>query len=109
MSISTTIGLTEPRGQGFTQQLQATHPGMAHFAGTGPSGLTCRQCAHWQPHSPDWYGLNGKQKGQPKPNSCRAYTKFTMGQTGAKIPHDARACKHFDRAEKPHELRRPSI
>jgi hypothetical protein len=100
--------LTEPRGQSFASQVAQTHPGMAHFAGTGPAGLSCRSCTNWQPFTPDWYGTNGKHKGQPKPQPCRAYTKYTMGQIGPKVPHDARACKHFEQATKPQELRRPS-
>jgi hypothetical protein len=60
--------------------IRATYCGMAHWAGTGPQGETCRTCAHWT-------GC-GKADGQ-------------NGAIGAAVPHDALACRHFVAAVKP--------
>ena len=30
--------------------------GMAHFAGTGPSGTYCHECKHWSGKRPQWEG-----------------------------------------------------
>ena len=70
-------------------QINRTHPGMAHWAGTGPEGKTCRECADYC-----WGGRylasSGKHaKGELIPAKCRK-------GTGGKFPHFARACKYFD-------------
>lgn len=105
--MTSTLPLTSPSGIAFEQQVRNTHPGMAHFAGTGPAGLTCRQCTHWCIGALDWYAAGGKHGGSVKPMRCRAFTKFTMGQEGAKVPHDAAACKHFAPNDNPPSIRRP--
>lgn len=103
-----TSHLTEPRGESFTSMLQRTHPGMAHFAGTGPAGLTCRQCVFWSVGALDWHSAGGKHGGALKARGCRAYTKFTMGKTGQKVPHDAHVCKHYEASTDAPTIRRPN-
>lgn len=60
-----------------------TFVGMAHFAGSGPKGKTCRQCL--------FYGNEGYKKTNKelKASSC------SKG-LGGKFPHSAMACKYFD-------------
>lgn len=74
---------------------RATFPGMAHFAGTGPSGRTCRECVFWnhQPHA--YRSKNGKHSGLIKPAACRKFQQL-MHVDGNQIPDDARSCKYFD-------------
>jgi hypothetical protein len=38
--------LTEPNPE-LAALVKATPPGMAHWAGTGPAGKVCRDCAAW--------------------------------------------------------------
>jgi hypothetical protein len=86
--------LTAPNPE-QTRQARASHPGMAHFAGTGPRGMTCRQCAHWEHYKGDYHSVNGKHHGLIKPARCRKYRAIT-NQRGAMVPDDAEACRHFE-------------
>lgn len=77
---------------------------MAHFAGTGPQGETCRQCTFWgvaDGSDPvryfDYYAKGGGHGGGIKPHSCRKFKSLTR-QEGAKVPSEARACKYFEQA-----------
>lgn len=76
-----------------------THPGMAHFAGTGPAMTTCRQCIFW-----DGCGDMGAQRfakrgmggGGLKPRACAKYRSMLNGEIGPRVPPDASACKYFE-------------
>jgi len=37
-------------------RLAQTYLGMAHIAGSGPSGSRCRGCANWSRDEKDWSG-----------------------------------------------------
>lgn len=74
---------------------RASHPGMAHFAGTGPRGKTCRECLFFNHGPHDYRAKNGKHRGLIEPSTCGKYRAITMS-LGAKIPDDAQACKYFD-------------
>lgn len=74
---------------------RASYPGMAHFAGTGPRGSTCRECIFFDHGPHDYRSKNGKHRGLIEPAKCKKYQQITM-QAGAKIPDDAAACKYFD-------------
>jgi hypothetical protein len=76
---------------------RATHPGMAHFAGTGPQFKTCRDCAHWDHGPQDYHPKRGKFGGLIKPAPCRKY-RAVANINGDKVPDDAAACKHFSPA-----------
>lgn len=88
--------LTEPNPQ-LAEWQRKTPNGMAHWAGTGPEGKTCRECEHWQ-HEKRYYAKRGLQRGTLKPARCRKYKTMMNGQTGGEIPHDARSCKYFAQA-----------
>ncbi len=79
-----------------------SHPGMAHFAGTGPRGSTCRECVFWAHGPHDYRAKNGKWRGLIEAATCKKYRQITM-QTGGKIPDDAAACKYFDQNATPPE------
>ena len=79
--------------------IRATHCGMAHWAGTGPQGETCRTCAHWTGcDRATGHYANGRGL---KPRSCAKYRSMMNGSIGALVPHDALACRHFVAAERP--------
>lgn len=42
---------------------RASYPGMAHFAGTGPRGKTCRECLFFNYGPHDYRAKNGKYRG----------------------------------------------
>jgi hypothetical protein len=84
-----------------TLRIRATYAGMAHFAGTGPEGRTCRACIFWTGCG-DPVGYSSKL-GTPNPRRCAKYQAVMNGKRGDKVPHDARACRHFEdtRASQP--------
>lgn len=66
---------------------------MAHFAGSGPVGKTCRECEHWQ--------MQGRTvNGELKPGLCAKFRRLT-GWEGAKVPDLAAACKYFEETDIP--------
>jgi hypothetical protein len=70
-------------------RLKLTVPGMAHFAGTGPSGATCGGCVHWDKR--DERSLIGKHK----PRRCDKFRQLMQGMDGAPIPASTPACKYY--------------
>lgn len=69
-------------------------PGMAHFAGTGPAGATCRECIFWNHGPHDYRAKNGKHRGLIEPATCKKFRQLTHHE-GAKIRDDLSACKYF--------------
>lgn len=53
-------------------------PGMAHFAGTGPTGAICGQCTLFAPDD----------------GRCSKFRELT-GRRGAKVPSGSAACRYF--------------
>ena len=84
----------------FDRAARITHPGMAHFAGSGPELKTCRECKFWGSGRPDYRSKNGKWRGLIKPDRCKKFQALT-NSIGADIPDDAAACRHFEQAENP--------
>lgn len=84
----------------FEAMRRRTYPGMAHFAGTGPKGTTCRQCKHWDGagEQTGYFSKTGKNGGVIKPRSCSKHRELMRGQTGPAIPHNAASCKHYEEA-----------
>lgn len=74
-------------------QRRRTFPGMAHFAGTGPAGETCRGCEFWK-HDRQYYSKIGHKGGLIRPAPCTKYREM-MGDWGNSIPDDAPSCKYF--------------
>jgi hypothetical protein len=87
----------------FEAKRNRTYPGMAHFAGTGPSGQVCRSCLFWTGCGVDsgYYAKNGKHGGQLKPRACARHRALMGGEIGPAIPHGASACKYFDESKTP--------
>jgi hypothetical protein len=64
-----------------------TVPGMAHFAGTGPSGATCAHCVHWQ------NSVHGRK------HICRKHEDL-MGRSSTKpVPGTTPSCRYFGRGQ----------
>lgn len=84
----TDLNLTEG-GTVSRAMRQQSYPGMAYFAGTGPVGKTCVDCAH----------SYRKEKQAKTKILCDKYRVF-MGRAGTQIPNIARACKYFEQGDK---------
>lgn len=79
---------------------RASFPGMAHFAGTGPAGKTCRECIFWK-HAPhDYRSKNGGYGGKIKPAECAKYRQLS-GDKGRAVPDNARSCRHYEENQNP--------
>jgi hypothetical protein len=86
--------LTSPNPQ-QDRLSRSSFAGMAHFAGTGPAGSTCRECRFWQHVQYGYHSRVGKYHGLIKPCACAKYRSIT-GRAGALVPDDAMACKYFE-------------
>jgi hypothetical protein len=74
---------------------RASHAGMAHFAGTGPAGETCRDCLFWAHGRPnDYRAKGGHQFGLIESATCNKYRTITL-RAGNRVPGDAMACRYF--------------
>jgi len=80
----------------FDRMASDTYPGQAHWGGSGPKHMTCRQCEHWA-HDNNYYPKRGQHGGLLKPAPCRKFKALTH-TTGDKVPDDAAACRHFSQA-----------
>jgi hypothetical protein len=74
-----------------------TWPGMAHWAGSGAAGKTCRECQLWTGcgDQSGYYAKRGNRAGMIKPRACEKHRDLMQGVTGPAIPHDAAACRYF--------------
>lgn len=91
----------------FEAKRRRTQPGMAHFAGTGPQGSTCRECLFWTGCGVDsgYYAKNGKHSGGLKPRSCQKHRDLMRGDIGSPILHDTASCKYFSESVAPPPIR----
>jgi hypothetical protein len=84
MSVLKERGFTAAPADKLARQ---SFPGMAHFAGTSPTGDgTCRECKSWDREHPNNQGAA----------TCHKFRQLT-NQRGGNVPSNALACKYFDR------------
>lgn len=105
-TINLTEGLFRDGQEEFARLAVKTYVGMAHLAGSGPAGMTCRECAFWK-HRGTWAKADFVSQGEPHPAVCQRYKAFTFKRRGYAVPHDALACRHLELAENSQPLRRP--
>jgi hypothetical protein len=79
---------TEPDPE-LERLVEATPPGMAHWAGTGPAGTTCVECRSYG-YDPELGGIVGLVH----PHSCRRLFQMT-GRPGPAFSPWTPSCKHF--------------
>lgn len=86
---------TKMYGEAESAQHEQTVPGMAHFAGTGPAGMACFQCSHWNSGDILTAGrhVNGWLRAQP----CRRFKELT-DLDGPAVSPTAPACRHFEKS-----------
>lgn len=92
--METKIRGTDPFDKDLSEQIKKTHEGMAHWAGSGPAGATCRMCKHWN------YRGYKKDPGFGRPElkdaTCGRFISMCARSKGLPIPHNADACKYFE-------------
>src|SRR5262249_4404979 len=95
MMIRRTSYLTQGFSDVLERQIRTTHAGQAHFAGSGPPGATCGDCAflgyHWQVRNEAGNTVKTVRYG-----GCEKYHQLT-GKDGPVVPRHAAACRHFER------------
>jgi len=81
----------------LAQQIQRSREGQAHFAGTGPLGATCGECAYlgyWRQRRSG----NGEIVKTERTGGCEKFRELT-GKHGAVVPPATSACRYFERRE----------
>jgi hypothetical protein len=94
------------------QAIRNTYIGMAHLAGSGPEGRTCRECIHYgsmgkwgDRQGPGYYSESDPLKAnQLKQGRCFYAIPH---KSPRRFPHDARACRFFEASETPWPLEKP--
>jgi hypothetical protein len=89
--------LTTGHSPELAKQIQRTREGQAHFAGSGPLGATCGECAHlgyWRQRP----NANGEIAKTKRVGGCAQFHKLT-GKHGAVVPPGTEACRYFERQE----------
>jgi hypothetical protein len=83
------MGMTVLKDRGLTKGpvddlARQSFAGMAHFAGTGPTGSSCSKCQNWD--------FVNQKAGSAR---CKKYQNIT-GKPGSTVPDSARGCKYFE-------------
>lgn len=86
--------LTKPNRELY-EQMRRTPNGMAHWAGTGPAGKTCRECRFFE-HGWRYYAQGKFHDTELKPAPCAKYRAMMNGKRGGEIPNTTAACRHFE-------------
>lgn len=90
---------TQAHSQRIAEMAAKTVPGMAHWAGSGPAGKTCRECSECTTHG--YYSKGRKANGGLlKPVSCDKYKEMMRGAV-VRFGHDREACRFFIEAAQP--------
>jgi hypothetical protein len=87
-----------PLDPAFDSQVARTRPGQAHFAGTGPFGATCGECAflgYWR----QVRSASGDLIRSERSAGCAKFHQLT-GKHGPAVQPGTDACRHFARKEK---------
>jgi hypothetical protein len=85
--------MTQAHPPELVQQIRNTAPGQAHWAGTGPAGMTCGQCQHWT----YWRQIRnrvGDIVRTEQHKGCGKYEQLTDIK-GPQINPPLFACRHF--------------
>jgi len=89
--------LTQGHSDVVARQIRATYPGQAHFANTGPFGVTCGECGflgyHRQICNQAGDTIRGVHRG-----GCEKFRQLT-GKDGPVVPAHAAACRYFEHKE----------
>jgi hypothetical protein len=88
-----TLHMTETHPPELVQQIRNTAPGMAHWAGSGPSEKICSQCDHYN-YWRQIRNASGAIVRTEQHKGCGKYEQLT-GKKGPEINRQLLACRHF--------------
>jgi len=88
-------GLTTAHAPEVARQIAASHPGMAHWAPSGPLGETCKQCAFYGYHRKYRDKFGDTIRSKFRRNACRKFFELT-NKHGPDVPENAEACRYFE-------------
>jgi hypothetical protein len=80
----------------LTRMMKRSVPGMAHWAGSGPTGTICRGCIHYGYESVSRNARGEAIKPVSHRQGCRKFYELT-GRPGGAIPETTESCRHFQR------------
>lgn len=82
-----------------------TPAGMAFWKGSGPKGVTCRECRHWAHEKPPKrYRADAAThgKGELMPAGCAEWKRLMRHEDSwPKLKHHTPCCKYIDRSSEP--------
>ena len=91
--------LTAVHGEVADRQHAGSYAGMAHFAATGPLGMTCGGCCSYGTADASIRNAAGEIiQTRRKPHACGKFQEIS-GKLGGDIPEHADACKYFEPKE----------
>lgn len=94
--------LTKPHDELTQKRFKDSHAGMAHWAGTGPEGKTCRECQFAFDFKR--YGKSNKTlPGRLQNARCRKFQSMT-GKQGRKLDPNTASCRFFEEHPNPPAL-----
>lgn len=82
----------------FENMVARTPAGMAHWAGTGPKGATCRECSFYLPNG--YSSSKTARGGLLKNGPCKKYIDMT-GVDNKRTPFETPSCKYFEKNPNP--------
>lgn len=91
----------------FDYLIEQTHLGQAHFAGTGPTGKTCRECSKWGLMTKAGVvhpGYTVKPEDGAHPIKQARCHHPMPHKARRRFPHDALACRLFEQSDNPPEV-----
>jgi hypothetical protein len=92
--IPRTPHLTQGHDPALAAQIAKTRPGMAHWAGSGPLGRVCAECAHLG-YEQQVLNAIGVVAATERRYGCAKFLRLT-GRHGPIVPKSAAACRHFE-------------
>ena len=92
-SMRNTSHLTQGHSDELAYQLRSSHPGMAHWANSGPFGATCAECA-FHGYFRKVCNAAGDTVATKRRLGCQKYFQLTS-KHGAIVPANTLACRHL--------------
>jgi hypothetical protein len=88
------LRLTQMYEPTIEAQAAQTFAGMAHFAGSGPAGLRCRDCKFFGYEVPRLNNF-GEVVGTARKPGCGMFYQLTQ-RHGPKFPGNTLSCRHIE-------------
>jgi hypothetical protein len=97
-AMKNTSNLTAGYSPEVARQIALSHPGMAHFAASGPFGETCKQCAHYGYYQKVLDAQGNTKRAKFRRGACGKFYELT-NKHGPAFPENVEACRYFTRRD----------